>query len=356
MTRDDRAEKVSVPPVGSRRAETQVAGLTPHLRSDQATRLVLSGFVERMLACEAGITDDLDPEWLHDYRVALRRSRSILREMKGVFPERQAERFAAGLKRIGEVTSPLRDWQVLLAEFPDYETGVPEVLRPALAPLRVHLERKVAASHRDLARYLMSPGYRRWMEAWRRFLTRRPAKRPVAPNAARPIQEVSDRRIWKSYRRFVRAATALHAESPAESFHALRKKGKLLRYLLETFGPLHGESVLRRLVAPLKKLQEVLGGLQDASVHRAHLLTLGRELYGEEAPLETLLALGILVGDLERRQWVYRDAFHDHYAAFDRKEVRRRFRKWFAPVEAKERAAVSSVAAEESLPAGDADP
>lgn len=337
VTRDDGVVRVSVPPVGSRHAETQVVGLTPDLRSDQATRFVLCGFIERMLACEAGIIDDLDPECLHDYRVALRRSRSILREMKGVFPERQAERFAAGLKRIGDITSPLRDWQVLFAEFPDYETKVPKVLRPALAPLRVHIERKATVCHGDLKRYLTSPGYRRWMETWQRFLARRPPKQPVAPNAARPIQEVSGLRIWKSYRQFVRKATVLHAESPVESFHALRKKGKSLRYLLETFGPLHGESVWNRLVAPLKKIQEVLGGLQDASVHRTHLLTLGRELYREEVPLETLLALGILVGDLERRQWVCRNAFCDHYSAFDRKEVRRRFRKWFAPGEAEEK-------------------
>jgi CHAD domain-containing protein len=353
MTPDDRAEEVSASPVGAYRAETRAAELTPDMRSDQATRLVLSGFVARMLACEAGVIANLDPEWLHDYRVALRRSRSILREMKGVFPEREAERFAAGLKRIGEVTSPLRDWQVLLAAFSDYEAAVPEVLRPALAPLRVLLEHKAALSHRDLSQYLASPGYRRWMETWRRFLARNPAKRPVAPNAARPVGEVSDRRIWKAYQRFVRAAAALDAESPAESFHALRKKGKSLRYLLETFGPLHGEGTPRRLVAPLKKLQEVLGGLQDASVHRAHLLTLGRELYGEEAPLETLLVLGILVGELERRQQGHRRAFGDHYSAFARKGVRRRFRKWFAPVKVEGRAAVSSVAAGESLPAGD---
>ncbi|QJD31452.1 CHAD domain-containing protein [Methylococcus geothermalis] len=313
--------------------DTGRAGVEPTAacRADVAVRRFIAQFLERMLSCEAGILENRDPEALHEYRVALRRSRALLGEMKGVFPERDTVRCLHRLKWLGALTGPLRDCHVMLGEFPVYEAAVPESLRPALAPLRSHLEQEAARAHRVLADRLRRPAYRRTIESWRRFLERPAPKRPSAPNARAPAGVVCGRRIWKLYRRMLRDAAALGPDSPQEAFHALRKQGKKLRYLLEFSASLQADGKIRGLIAQLKKLQDVLGEFQDASVQRARLLTLAELMRQEGQPVEALLAVGVLVGSMEQRQSRCRGAFRESWEAFGGKPTRRRFRRLFGP-------------------------
>jgi hypothetical protein len=88
---------------------------------------------------------------------------------------------------------------------------------------------------------------------------------------------------------------------------------------------------LRDLIAQLKKLQDILGEFQDAAVQRARLLRLAEAMRQDGQPLETLLAMGVLVGHMERRQSRCREAFGEGFAAFAGKPARRRFRKLFGP-------------------------
>ena len=50
--------------------------------------------------------------------------------------------------------------------------------------------------------------------------------------------------------------------------HALRKRCKELRYLLEVFRPVCDKTAHRRLVKELKSLQDTLGDFQDGEVQR----------------------------------------------------------------------------------------
>ena len=60
--------------------------LTPDRRSDAAAAVVLRGMLEVIEANLDGTIADLDSEFLHDFRVSVRRSRSVQRELKTVFP------------------------------------------------------------------------------------------------------------------------------------------------------------------------------------------------------------------------------------------------------------------------------
>ncbi|MDD2770576.1 MAG: CHAD domain-containing protein [Methylococcus sp.] len=305
--------------------------LAENARADAAVRWYCSQQLERMRSCEKGILENRDPEALHDYRVALRRSRALLGQMKGIFPERDVRRCLQVLQRLGELTGPLRDHQVMLAELPAFEALLPESLRPALAPLRSRLEQTSDSAYRCLSDALVRPAYRHSLESWHRFVRRPAPKLPSAPNARRSVGEVCGRRIWKLYRRMLRDGAALGPESRPEAFHALRKHGKKLRYLLEFFAQFHARGKVKALVAQLKKLQDVLGEYQDSAVQQDRLVGLGRILREEGQPLETLLAIGVLVGHLEQRQAHCRQAFHEGYEAFAKKSTRQLFRRLFAP-------------------------
>ena len=57
------------------------------VRADAGARQIHSALLDIMVANEPGMRADLDTEFLHDYRVSLRRTRSLLGQIKNVFPE-----------------------------------------------------------------------------------------------------------------------------------------------------------------------------------------------------------------------------------------------------------------------------
>lgn len=70
------------------------------------------GLEVRLLACQARLSARTDPEALHDLRTTVRRLRSLLRPLRGLPGVEQLE---AASSRVGQLTTPLRDREVLAA-------------------------------------------------------------------------------------------------------------------------------------------------------------------------------------------------------------------------------------------------
>ena len=66
----------------------------------------------KLLACHARLEASTDSEALHDLRTTVRRLRSVLRPLRGLPGIDQVEEAARG---VGDLTTPLRDMQVLAA-------------------------------------------------------------------------------------------------------------------------------------------------------------------------------------------------------------------------------------------------
>ncbi|MDH3871676.1 MAG: CHAD domain-containing protein, partial [Gammaproteobacteria bacterium] len=91
--------------------------LDPAMRADQASKLILHRLLDIMLKNEAGTRVGTDTEFLHDFRVAIRRTRSALTQIKAVFTKRIVERYKAEFAWLGRQTSPSRDLDVYLLNF-----------------------------------------------------------------------------------------------------------------------------------------------------------------------------------------------------------------------------------------------
>jgi len=125
---------------------------------------------------------------------------------------------------------------------------------------------------------------------------------------------------------------AINRDSPAEALHELRKSCKKLRYLMEFFQSLYPGRGFRRLLKSVKVLLDNLGDFQDFEV-QAHTLRGFAEQMSEEgkADADTLIAMGILVGDLLEGQAQARAEFAERFANFSEKENRRAFKRLFKP-------------------------
>jgi CHAD domain-containing protein len=304
--------------------------LTPDLPADRAAVALSTRLLHAIEANVPGTLADLDTEFLHDLRVSVRRTRSLQRELKTVFPADELKHFRAEFKWLQQVTGPSRDLDVYLLEFDDFTDAVPQARREDLRLLRGLLERHRATERVAMERALRSKRAERALHDWAVLLERLPAS-PVddRPDAVTPIGEVAARRIDKVYRRMVKMGAAIDDASPHEALHDLRKKGKELRYLLEFFAPLFPAKVTKPMVKTLKALQDTLGRFQDREVQAAMIRELGPEVSGQSGGTDALMAMGILIDRLHEQQEEARAEFSQRFAAFSSREQRQLVKSTF---------------------------
>lgn len=300
--------------------------LAPDSRADFAVKRILRILLDVMQANETGLLENIDTEFLHDFRVAVRRSRSVLGQLRGIFPDRTLVVFRRELLWLGSITGPVRDFDVYLLEFPKLQAVLPEFMCGDLGPLKELLEHQTQTARRSLVRSLGSRRYRRFMERWSRFLDQPVPARPRSPRALEPFRKIAGERIWKLYRRIT--AHGIREDAPGEAIHELRKRCKKIRYLTEFVEPFHGRETLHRPIKDLKALQSHLGAFQDAEVQIGHLRQWSAQLAADPAvPATTLIALGALIGFFDQRQQGRRKPIAEAVAEFGRKENRQRFRR-----------------------------
>jgi len=298
--------------------------LDPDQRSDAACKRVLARLDATMELNAPGVEADIDPECLHDFRVAMRKARSLLREMRRVFPRSVTRRLRADLGWLGQCTGPVRDLDVHLIDFAPATHDAGGETDRATAALREHLEASRAREYERLCRTLRSARYRRVRSAFRAFLDAEPPARPRSENALVPIGALSAARILKVYRRILAEGRAIGDRSPPESLHDLRKTCKRLRYLLEFFRDLHPAKAVERTIARLKRLQDNLGEFQDVQVQRA-VLEEFREHAEASLDAAAIDAIDRQCASLAKREAKTRTAFAARFAAYDSKRAHKEF-------------------------------
>ena len=306
--------------------------LEPGERSDAAAAVVLRGMLEVIEANLDGTIADIDTEFLHDLRVSVRRSRSVQRELKRVFPPDELAHYRVEFRWLQQATGDVRDLDVYVLEFDSMRALVPTGMRDDLDPLLRVLWARRTAARRKMVRALRSKRTVSLLADWESFLDGLEGM-PVdeRPDATRPIGDVSGERIRKVYRRMLKMGGAIDESSPAEAYHELRKKGKELRYLLELFGvPLFAEEVVKPMIKTLKALQDVLGRHQDREVQVALLRSLGPEVGEASDGDAALMAVGALVARLGEDERAARGEFAGRFAEFASKEQRRLVKETFS--------------------------
>lgn len=305
--------------------------LDPAMRADQSSKLILHRLMDIMLQNEAGTRAGSDTEFLHDFRVAIRRTRSALTQIKAVFAKRIVERYKIEFAWLGQITSPSRDLDVYLLNFDEYRDSLPDNMQADIEPLREFLLRHQKTENKNLVKALDSARYSRLIKNWRNFLEQPVNERSTLKNAGRPVIEVASERIWRVYRSAIKEGNAITTESPAETLHDLRKTCKKLRYLMEFFQSLYPSGDIKELIRILKTLQDNLGNFQDYEVQVSTLKTFSHQMVAESTiSPDTLLAMGMLIDGLERRQRQAHEEFSGRYAGFSRPDNQHRFRKLFA--------------------------
>ncbi len=303
------------------RSEADPWALTPDDREQPAGRvvpLVLEGYLVTFKGHERGVRLDEDPEELHDFRVTLRRTRSLLAAAKDVLPAEELALLRALAAWMAGVTSPVRDLDVLLADLPEFSDRISDELADGLDPLRTALEEERDASFVELVEALDGDRYPVLLRRWQVMGTvYRVGGGEPGPDAGRPAGEVVDQLILRSYRRTRRRGKAAMATDDRAQWHELRKALKRFRYLVAAFGPMYEPGTFSKVQKRLSALQDTLGRLQDHHVQASLVEAVGVDAGGRAA-----LAAGVVADAMHRDAEVAHARCRDAWSDFDRPKLR----------------------------------
>jgi CHAD domain-containing protein len=192
----------------------------------------------KLLACQARLAASTDPEALHDLRTTVRRLRSLLRPLRGVSGVEQLE---AAAKAVGELTTPLRDMEVLAAHLA--EQGLTDA-----AAVRINKVSKAygqVATSAELGRLFSTldqfPGFLRVQQ-----------RQQLLRGLRKTIEKGMDKQ-WKKLREAI--------ADPAHDRHRLRLLIKRVRYAADAYPELSHQP--KKMKSRLKSAQGALGDWHD---------------------------------------------------------------------------------------------
>lgn len=291
--------------------------LSPENTARQAVRQIYLALLKTIRWNIPGVVADLDMEFLHDLRVAIRRTRSGLSLIKDVLPDATVVRFKNAFAGLGSLTGPTRDLDVYLQGQQSYMNRLPAQLQPGLALFFKELKKQRQVEQKKLARGIQTKKVAELLNQWQRCVEME--ERQPAPRALTPVKEVGDAIIRKYYKRVLRSGLALDATTPDANVHQVRILCKKLRYSMEFFSSLYPPEALQQVVQQLKKLQDILGLFNDLSVQQ-DMLRRTIASFATQTPdrnrLTMAASLGALMQNLYQEQQALRAHFTEAFAQF----------------------------------------
>lgn len=282
----------------------------------QAVRDICLQLKGAMLLNFPGIQDDVDSEFLHDFRVAVRRTRSLLTLLKKQLPKEEIRVYQDELRWLGSVTGPTRDLDVYLLKRDEFKEMLPAQLHSGLDGFFQTLESQRKNSLRLLRRNLASERFGNFLKEWEAYLDRLP-ERGDYPPLNKLSRKVAVKIIRKRFERMLQDGGRITPETADEKLHELRIEAKKFRYILEFFRSLFDVKSVDNYLKQMKRLQNNLGDFNDLSV-QIEMLTghLESMAAGAEGGVETGAALGGLIVHLQEEQKGVRRKFEKTFAAF----------------------------------------
>ncbi|NIX76122.1 CHAD domain-containing protein [Microvirga terricola] len=248
--------------------------------SADAFRIIARSCLAQVVRNEATLRRDQDPEILHQMRVGLRRLNAANILFKEMLNSRESRSIKSDLRWVGKQLGAVRDLDVFIG---DLRKTTPE--KPNDEWMK-EAERRRSDAYQVLLQTLEKPRFTdailhtaAWIESGK-WLTRN--KGAISTARALAVEELAATELTRHWKRIRKSAKRI-AELDFDERHRLRMRIKKMRYGAEFFSTLFPGSPekkrRRSLLGFLRKLQDVLGEMNDIVVGEALALS-----HGEEKP------------------------------------------------------------------------
>lgn len=278
---------------------------------------------------EKGIEADLDIEYLHDFRIAIRRMRSVFGASDSLFMPEAAALLKPDLRWLNQTTGKRRDLDVYLYQMPELMQSVKRSNRAALREMYHFIAEERQREQEKLVLALKGKRYETFKADWSAFLE---APKPRSTVQRHDVAAWAGNAIWKTYKRIRRQLHSPRITAHIDALHTLRKDCKKLRYQIEEFDSIYPQKALNNAVGELKHLQDILGAVCDNSVQQRflsqrqdHLLKHVRD------PAQFEKLLDELLGHYAAQERRMLRTMQNDLDRFGSKQVMRKYRHLFKP-------------------------
>jgi len=264
----------------------------------EAIRRAIAASVQRLVRHDPVVREGVDPEGVHQARVATRRLRSDLRTFSPLLDPEWTAGLREELSDIAGLLGAVRDADVLQDRLRRAAAGLPRAEEEAAQVLLRDLD---ASREVDRAALLAAMDDRRYQTLLADL--RDAAQQPKAlPAAAGEAAEVLPRLAAKPWRRLERAVEALGSDPPDADLHQVRILAKRSRYAAEAVAQAAGP-VAAEFARAVAGVQDVLGDHHDAVVAAQWLRDAAARHPGVAFAAGSLAALEDADAKRLRRQW-----------------------------------------------------
>jgi triphosphatase len=253
-------------PVAAAAVKARPVVLSRDLCVDEGFRVIAGNCLAQMQDNEPGVVQGLDPEWIHQMRVGMRRLRSALRLFAPWIPFPPA--LQQELAWLSGELGAARDADVLA------DSTLPKVIEACpqeadwlplkrLASTIARKKRQQAAAAVASVRYSrLMLGLVGWLQAMRWHDSLDEA---ALGALAEPLEKRATQILDRRHKKLIKSGKRLKHGTPEER-HQVRIAAKKARYATEFFQSLHPAGRVKRYVRRLAALQDALGWLNDAAV------------------------------------------------------------------------------------------
>ena len=223
----------------------------------------------------ARLDDPADAEALHDFRVALRRLRSLIRAFGPACDDLVPRRLRRRLSRLADATSESRDLEVQRAWLRGRLTKLTPRQRPEAKWMASRVEQREAAANERLHRRVEKRYGPLHERLWAGFASEGRAEAEDPATASLSAAAVMNKALMEWTADLEYRLGTIHTITDEAESHAARILVKRLRYLLEPFQTeIPGAPAT---IGRLKQLQDVLGDLHDLHRIASELRTMFRD-------------------------------------------------------------------------------
>lgn len=294
-----------------------------------AVSSIIAVMIKKQRLTENGVIKDIDTEFLHHYRVAIRMVRAAIAQLKVVFPEQDVPILKQRFGDLARKTNKLRDLDVFILDKERYMNLLPQSMRNDLTPMFNDFQNSRQAEAKRISSWIASKTYRNEMgELQALFNNGYSAMETLW--SEKPSIELAINKIQKTYKKIYKAAVKISHTTPDEAIHKIRIDCKKLRYLLYFFASQFDKNKIKVVAKHLKKLQDKLGIFNDLTVQSEFLKNYLYQL--EHKPKKDIMliaSVGGLISNLYTMQIQERDKCINELAVFSNYENRQLFKETF---------------------------
>ncbi len=254
-----------------------------------------------------------EDEALHRFRVAWRRTLSILQSFAFVWQDGVSQEYRKMLREIIAVTNFKRDLDVMQKRLKKVQKSIDDSKMQRLhAKLMKEVEKLRAREERYIVAYFQSSRFMQSVGAYEAWLERG-YDRDLTFYGSYAMESLCAFVLCRRFRKVRRLHRKIDYRKEWERLHKLRICVKKLRYVFESCDTLQGAKDMKTVVSDMKRLQKSLGAFHDAHRQKEIFSLLAKTMKDEQL---RAFVQERLVGQIHRCQQQEINAIRDEVEAF----------------------------------------